>query len=186
MNTTTCLASLLLVPAITFAQQVSEQTTYYNVSGATAQAIRASINQSRPADDRGQRHDALTKWNLRFSYKTMPRQGGCAVSAMDVTLTLQVILPRWVNESAGSPDLVNSWRRYQVAIVTHENGHKQVALNGANRLRNEALSARGPNCNVLGPQLDAMTASIVNQIRGQQNLYDQQTDHGSSQGARFP
>jgi predicted secreted Zn-dependent protease len=186
MNTTTCMASMLLMPALALAQQVSEQTFYYNVTGGTPREIRQSIDKLKPADERGQRHDALTKWDLRFNYKTMPGAGGCAVTSMDVTLVLQVILPKWVNESSGAADIVNAWRKYLAATITHENGHKQVALDGATRLRNEALRARGANCNALGPVLDQLTKGIVEQIRGQQNLYDQQTDHGGSQGARFP
>ena len=96
-------------------------------------------------------------------------------------------MPRWGNEKDGPAELVERWRNYLAALQTHENGHKAIAEQAATAVRDAIVSLGAElNCDVLREELRRVVNQALDQARQRERQYDAETDHGRTQGARFP
>src|SRR5512134_1056049 len=72
------------------------QITYYDITGATADELRHSLNQLRPNDpyDGHKPVDSYTGWHISWNWPGYGTEN-CDLSAATVTYTINVIMPRW-------------------------------------------------------------------------------------------
>jgi predicted secreted Zn-dependent protease len=169
------------------AREQTERTHYYAISGASPRELREAMNRKRPVDKNGKPHDAITSWFVRWRYATAGSSAGCAVKSFNVFLDITMTLPHWTNEADAAPQLVQRWRGYYAALLTHEEGHKAIA-SGAEAAIREAgakLPAQ-PGCSELAKAIESVTGEILERYRQREQEYDRETDHGRTQGARFP
>jgi predicted secreted Zn-dependent protease len=120
----------------------------------------------------------------RGSYGGATRQrssAGCAVKSFNVFLDISMTFPQWTNDSAAAPQLVQHWRTYYSALVKHEEGHKAIASGAAADIREAGSKIPSQlGCNELAKAIEKITGEI------REREYDRDTDHGRTQGARFP
>lgn len=158
----------------------------YDMEGSDRRTVRQSLELLGPHHG-GRRFHALTTWHVEWSYPASRRTGGaCHVSGTPlVSLRVEHLFPRWTGRSAAPQELTTEWSRYITALRTHEDGHadigRAVATGTLAMLR--ALSA--PDCAGLRPAAEAAFAAILAEGRGRERAYDEATDHGATQGARF-
>jgi predicted secreted Zn-dependent protease len=151
---------------------------YYDITGTTATELRASINASGPVDSSGQHNDALTMWNIDWTWPLNP-DSSCILSNATITTTITVTFPRWSPAPGASATLVQQWNTYQAALVTHESGHVSFVVATAP----DVLAAiKGATC----ATAEAAAQAAVARIRQHDVDYDAETSHGATQGARFP
>ena len=76
---------------------------------------------------------------------------------------------------------------YIAVLQVHENAHKEIAIDAGYEILQtiNALPAYS-SCNKLEQAADTAGESILEQYRRQESIYDQKTDHGATQGVRFP
>ena len=73
------------------------------------------------------------------------------------------------------------------ALVKHEDGHKAIGTNAADYIRDAGFKLPPePLCSELARSVDKMTSEILERYRQREREYDRDTDHGRTQGARFP
>ncbi len=79
------------------------------------------------------------------------------------------------------------WREYLAPLTEHENGHRKHGLDAAREIDRGigALPAQA-NCNALGNAANAFGNEILRKYNERDIDYDRTTDHGRTQGARFP
>ena len=161
------------------------QISHYDVQGMTPVQIRASINESRPTGKDGKRWDAIAKWYVTWRYKTAQSPAGCSVQSFDVALETSVTLPRLTNEPP--TPVKQKWQKYLAALTTHENGHLQFGNSAAKAIQEAGtkMPARR-SCQELRQDIQATAHRILDEHRRREVEYDTQTEHGRTQGARFP
>jgi predicted secreted Zn-dependent protease len=161
---------------------VSTSTNDYEISGVTENDLRAQMDALGPSG-----FDAYTAWLVRWTYPDVASDAGCAAGPVKVSVLIVYTFPQWDAPPDAPADLVEKWNAYVAALQLHEEGHKDIALEAGNEVR-KALSALKayPSCEALRQSADAAGESVLDKYRRQEAQYDQTTDHGATQGARFP
>jgi predicted secreted Zn-dependent protease len=151
---------------------------YYDVGGTTAAQIRARLNARAPKSPDGFRGDAFTRWQFRWSW---PGYGGanCQLSKAVVTLRVVVSFPRWTHPKVASAAVAADWARYSRALARHEQGHVDYAVT---HQQSVVRAVKRASCG----SADAAARTQLNLIRKHDVAYDLATQHGATQGARFP
>jgi predicted secreted Zn-dependent protease len=152
----------------------------YAVEGTSSRAIRASINDRRPAEEaNGARHDARTRWSYRPRWQVRP-DGRCDPGTATVTLSLTMILPDLTTRDSLSTREKAEWDAYFTALVTHERNHGRIAVAGQERM--QAAMRASPDCDAIR---GAVRAALT-EVTEASDTYDSQTDHGRREGAVYP
>ena len=95
------------------------QIQYYDVTGQTEAAIRASMNAGRPRDAiSGQRIDANVHWTISWGWP-LDGRGGCDLSRATVTFNATVTMPRLTGEERLPEALRNGWRASILGLERH-------------------------------------------------------------------
>jgi predicted secreted Zn-dependent protease len=176
----------LFLEAAAAAPTVVERSEYYEVAGSSAEELRAAIDRLRPKDGRGERHDAVTRWDVHWEYRYSSAAGPCALTSFATSVEVSTRLPKWSNRDAGSW-LAERWDRYMPALEDHENGHAQIGLRAARAIQ-EHVSALDParTCALLEDSIRSKGEALLDKHRSEDAEYDRRTKHGASQGVRFP
>jgi predicted secreted Zn-dependent protease len=183
--------ALAIVPA-TFAPsaaepKVSQSITYYDVTGASAAAVRTDLDQLGPMDQiEGRRHDAVTHWNIRWRYSYSGSSSGCRIASVAVTVDATTTMPR-LKSDAASTELTDAFASFADKLLAHEKDHAQNALDTARRIEH-GIGDLPPesSCDQLGRIANALGERLLEEGRRLDVEYDARTQHGRSQGARFP
>jgi predicted secreted Zn-dependent protease len=149
----------------------------YEVRGRNARAVRASINDGRPADLGGARHDAVTYWNYRWQFSGT--NGRCDPASTVVTYTVTLVLPDLVTLDQMNRNDREKWNTYFAALVLHETNHVRIAEAGAQGVRQAMRAA--PDCE----SAQAVGLAENQRVGAASAEYDRLTNHGRNEGATF-
>ena len=165
---------------------VLERPDFYEVKGSSAEELRRAMNLLGPRDDKGERRDASTHWTVRWDYRHRAVAGVCYLTSFTTTLTVDTILPKWDGEGA-VPALQERWDDFLLALEEHEGGHADIGRRAAREIqeRGSALSS-ARSCPALVDAIKSTSKVLLARHRKEDAEYDRRTDHGRSQGARFP
>ena len=152
---------------------------YYDVSGTTAEEIRASINANRPRDTNdGKPVDAATRWTIEWGWKVDDR-GGCDLTQATIPFRAQIELPRLGGEEALAPDVRARWQAFREALLAHEVGHVRYAYEHIADVRR---AIRSSTC----ATAEKAAAAAVRAIAQRDLDYDRATNHGATEIPPFP
>ncbi len=162
--------------------EVTEDTIHYEVEGNTSAELRAALDRLGPEDDSG-RHDAYTKWYVRWFYDYERSEAACSLKNVRATLEVTYTLPRWQGANGA---LGERWHRYLTALRTHEKGHAQNGVDAARFIVTELskLPAQ-PDCDAAATNANAKANAELATARARDRAYDEETKHGATQGATF-
>lgn len=160
---------------------------WYNVTGTDSKAMWQSISANGPKGDDGRVFAGRTDWNLGYRYQTRFRDGQCRVSTVTTRLAVVMHMPRWQDEGRAPRALRDRWQRYVAALREHENGHRDngVAATAEVQARVSDLPPQ-PDCGSFDAQARTVANEIVARYVERDREYDRRTEHGLTQGARFP
>ena len=106
---------------------------------------------------------------------------------MNVSLTVEIVIPRWINEVGARTSLSETWREYLTGLLLHEHVHKDIALAAAEEVRQLAkTTAPQGSCAAAIAAFDAAGKAIVDKTVAKQRQYDKDNEHGRVQGVRLP
>jgi predicted secreted Zn-dependent protease len=169
-----------------FAQNVVRWTTnYYAVTGATVREIRRSMNASRPWRNR-ETVDAATNWRVEWKFAMESSGVGCRITDVNTVTTIATTLPRYVPPTNVPPEVVQYWVKYFGALARHEAIHAEMAKAAGLEIQTSLGAHSGLDCIILRLQADAAANSILNRRRREERDLDVRTQHGATDGARFP
>jgi predicted secreted Zn-dependent protease len=150
----------------------------YPVSGRDRRSIRASMSEKSPANAEGEQHDALTFWRYEFGAAPFA-DGQCRPETIEVRYTVLVVLPELMTRDQISVRERAEWDRYFARVVNHESRHRQIAVEGADRLREVMRAA--PTCE----EAQVFAASEMERIAQTSVEFDAETQHGATDGAVY-
>jgi len=151
---------------------------YYDIAGTTEEELGAQLEALGPMGYDGYRGDATTRWYIRWDWRGY-EASDCRLDEAVVSYEIQVILPHWTPPEDASPDLVAKWSRYTRALAEHEKGHVDFVVASYDLV---AEAIKNATCETA----EAAAQTALDLIRQHDIDYDAATDHGATQGARFP
>ena len=182
----TLLAALAVVPVLAQAASAAAPAprvknatmVYYAVGGTTPAQVRERMDARAPRSPDGYPGDAFARWEFRWNW---PGYGSssCSLSQAKVTLKVTVSFPRWTHPKAAPASLVTAWARYSRALAKHEQGH-------VDRVRARYPAVVRAIKNATCGTANAAALRQLSVIRKGDVAYDKATEHGATQGARFP
>lgn len=167
------LVCLSLQPAS--AQTITTKTfSYFPVGGRTAAELDEELSKHGPVmKHSGSRHPGATriKWGGSVTY--VRRNARCAVGDVKVTLSTQIILPRWKNRKRATPSLALIWDTLASDIKRHEERHAEIARNHARQLERTLKGLPSePDCERMQARVDRATADAVSRHDADQARFD--------------
>ncbi len=167
--------------------KVSVETKYYPIYGATADMLRKEMNTKSSIRQSGKTYDAYTYWYVSWRFNWNTKNGQCHITTVSSTVDVKFTLPKWVNCNDSDSTLKNKWDRYYSALIDHENGHKDFAVNAANEVEEKLLKlTSSSSCPLLEERANALGTKIINKHIALEMKYDKSTNHGMNNGAKFP
>jgi predicted secreted Zn-dependent protease len=161
--------------------------SYYEITGTTANDLRAQMDRLGPVSRFNSRHDGYTDWYVNWSYPYSTTNSSCTAGPIGVKVTITFIFPKWEAPSETPKGLVEDWTNYLNALQTHEHGHKAVAIEaGREILRSLKALPAYRSCEELEQAADITGQQILIGFRQKENDYDRDTAHGITQGVQFP
>lgn len=172
-------ASTALMEAASAVSTLPDTTVLgYPVTGRDRRSIRASMSEGRPANAAGEQHDAVTFW--RYEFDAAPFVDvQCRPDTIEVRSTVLIALPDLVTRDQISVRERADWDRYFVQLVSHESRHRQIAVEGGERLREMMRAA--PTCEAA----QAIGAAESERIAQASVAFDAETRHGATEGAVY-
>lgn len=167
---------------------VTETFDYYDVDGASSKEIREHLNRSGPTNGYEHHHfDAVTHWSVRWQFTSKRTGAGCEVASVSTAVDVTYSFPRLSSGSSAPADVRHAFARYLERLLVHEKGH---AKNGIDIARRIEAGIRGlpaaPTCETLNEIANSLGHSLIKEANRLDIEYDARTDHGRTQGARFP
>ncbi|HYE96262.1 MAG TPA: DUF922 domain-containing protein [Rubricoccaceae bacterium] len=182
----------------------STQPVRSSAAGGVSGALRTNVEQEfYPVQGRSEGdllHSMLTRgpvWGerrffgltttaVRYTYRRVPSRGGCTLSDVVVHLDVTVTLPRWTPPRGAPYALERDWAAFRTALERHEDGHRRLAVSFGEAIRSMLTLARTASCETMDAEVGRRVASLQSHFDRQQRDYDAATDHGASEGARWP
>lgn len=167
---------------------VTETITYYDVNGAMAAEVRASLNQRGPIDSTEKRRfDAVTHWYVNWHFNYQDRGRDCVITHVSTTVRVAITMPQLSAASAAPPALRQAFAKYVQNLLGHEKGHARIGINIAQRIEDAIRALQPePSCDRLERAANARGHALIQEANRQDINYDAATQHGKTQGARFP
>ncbi|MBI4241776.1 MAG: DUF922 domain-containing protein, partial [Candidatus Rokubacteria bacterium] len=154
---------------------------YYQVTGASERELRAQLKALGP-----ERHHALTKWTLSWSYPFAIEGGRCATGPITVDVKMTLVFPRWTAPASAPPTLRQKWSAALAGLQRHEDGHREIVLRAAHDVL-QTLGSLPPytSCNELKQAASTAGHRILDRSRREHDAYDELTKRGTTQGAHW-
>ena len=166
-------------------------TEHYEVRGRNVTEVRKVMNEQGPRNGKlNRRFDARTDWEVNWKYQydgALAKQGFFRLTKWQIDLKVNVIMPKWENVAEALPFERRAWQVYLARLKLHEDGHVKIAERTAVAL-NESLNTIGfyTSKAKLEGAIKERANKILRKYSGQHIDYDRRTQHGKTQGARFP
>lgn len=158
------------------------RTDRYLVQGETLAELSASMKAHRP-----HAHNAFTEWYIDWNYSFDISADKWKLRDFDLRVQVRYTMPQWSPPDGVDPEVVAEWERFLKAVVFHEQGHAEIGLRCASEIREVIgfTTWQGKDRAEVKAKIDAKCQSILKRFRASEVAYDEDTDHGRTQGARL-
>ena len=174
-------------PVIYAAPIVNEQYANYIITGNSANTLRDQMSTFGPSDIASERFDASTKLYIQWQYNYQPVADGCYLTKVDVKVDITYRFPEWSDYSLAEDGLKHHWDGYMQNLKTHERGHAENGVAAATEI--ERALTQLPvmqSCEDLANTADNIAYQTIAQHNTKDIHYENETNHGATQGATFP
>jgi predicted secreted Zn-dependent protease len=170
------------------APEIRDTIEYRDIIGNSEDALAAALKQVRATSKNGDRFAASTRWQLRWNFRVEQHPGErCELASAKTELDVHMTLPRWMPPQNAPPALVKRWNTFADALRKHEEGHRDIAIEGARAITDSASAvAAESDCATLKKNLSRAAEATLQKYRSNESSYDVTTLHGRTQGASFP
>lgn len=165
--------------------KVITRTAYYDVHGASARELAADLRRQGPRDAEGRTQAGAASSPVRWQYVKRASGSECRAASVRVIVHTDILLPRWVPPVDTEPGLPAQWTAFIAALAVHEQGHQEISVRHAERIR-KGIAAMRANCRSFDGQVERANKRVMTAMRSAQAAYDADTRHGLTQGTGFP
>lgn len=179
--------TLILSTSVPATPTVNIETTYYIIKGSNANELRKEMNSKSTMRQDGELFDAFTYWDVNWQFNWNSKNEKCHITTVSSNLDVTFTLPKWTTRDKADKNTIKQWDRYYKALIQHENGHKNIAVQAAENIEKEILGL-GPSSSCKGLEQKANQAGkkTLNKYIALEKEYDKKTNHGMKDGAIFP
>jgi predicted secreted Zn-dependent protease len=103
---------------------------------------------------------------------------------IDFESTIRV--PEWRKPADAPAELVTAWQSYIAALDDHEREHERIALTMAGDLVQRLERMSDLSCRQLGVDARREAETMSQRMQERQAQFDRDTQHGATQGVRWP
>ena len=170
---------------------VNRTETFYDVTGRSWEALLEDLTQRGPRIGT-KRHFGRTAWTARWEIAyARPAAGSpqampCRMQHADVYMDVEVTLPRWDAPGDAPASLRRDWKSFVEALAFHEREHQESIISAGRRVVRALETLKASSCSALQKKANAKARPIIEEARDYNRRYDERTDHGRTQGARWP
>lgn len=161
----------------------NQETIYYQIYGRTVNDLKNQLFDCGPKYDNNSFAGMTTDYiNWAYMLK-FNADGTCKVSDLAVGVNVRIYYPKWEIEEKTNEQVINSFNLMLSSLKIHEEGHKQIDFDGAEKIYNRLNVLSSQSCTGLEELVKNETDKIVEEISQDNLKYDEQTNHGETQGA---
>lgn len=172
---------LLCLPLCIYAKNIDVDFKFYTIKGNSYHELIEAIKENRPNG-----FHASTRWRVNWRYQYHKKEEWCELENIKVTLSNTIHFPLWLAPKHVKAKLYHEWTRYTGALLLHELGHARIAELAYKKIKESLqFETEQSTCAELGKIANENAHDIVAKFKKIQKRYDQKTDHGKTQGARF-
>jgi predicted secreted Zn-dependent protease len=180
----------LIIAATSAASEpvVTETIDYYDVSGADVGDIRGELNRVGPVSVvDGKRYDATVRWHVSWNYQYKQFAASCAIATASTAVKATISFPRLKTDMSTPSELKQAFANFADKLMLHEKGHVQTAIDIAKRIE-DSIRALPPErtCPGLGEFANNLGRALIKEANQMDLDYDRRTQHGRTQGVKFP
>jgi predicted secreted Zn-dependent protease len=166
---------------------VTEQYEYYDVRGDSEKALRCEMSKNGCKWSDGKKYDSVTTWRVKWHYDSDCGPQTCNAESFQATIEIIFRYPKWVRDDNAPQSLVDKWDSYMKNLVMHENMHRDMAVEAAEKLScSVAALPPASSCAELDRRVRALYREQMQKLSEDERKYDDVTNHGLTQGAVFP
>jgi predicted secreted Zn-dependent protease len=162
----------------------------YTVTGKTANELSRSLDAQAISDPHEPRskYYALVEWYVGYDPPQLKQTArGCELDRANVTIVLTMTLPALTTRQGIASDVLSRWDTFLANTITHEKGHVTRALDGVRNLQRDFGNLPPQSdCRMMDIRIRDVFKKNFDQIDRVNVQYDDETDHGVTQGAVFP
>jgi predicted secreted Zn-dependent protease len=177
-------AALLILLAGAARAEVTESLDYYDYTArpSRGQTLRQALDDASPIREDGELFHGHTKWHIRWAFKWWREADGrCRITSNRTTLDLEITLPEL---QGGSAAMQRRFASFRDALHEHELGHAQIARDTAEEIDREILGLpEMDSCDELEAEANRVGHAQMRESKRLQKQFDEDTEHGRSQGA---
>ena len=163
-----------------------ETSATYPVHGSSATALEQAMRASGLSELSHGDAAAQTEEQLSISHYCRRYADGYALEKASVRLEIKTTLPAWEDRAQASAELTWRWDKLFAALSKHEAGHRQIALDYAEKLRRDLGGLRpAASCEAAQAAANELFSRRVSELNRAQSDYDRETRHGILQGTAF-
>lgn len=153
--------------------RVEVENAPYQLRGLTTKAIDEDLHRSGMKEQdniiAGEISDQVS-----WMFNLAETSGSCRVTSNTVLLKLNVVMPVWVDENQAPQDVRDTWKTYYTDLKAHEDGHKSIAIDAANRIGKVIDGATAPgSCADLKASLESTAQQLVQTMEQSQSRFDE-------------
>jgi predicted secreted Zn-dependent protease len=152
----------------------------YPVKGQDYASLVKSLSTSGPKGFHG-----LASWNIAYKYTTRTQGNVCRFDSISLSVQGEILMPKWTDEDTAPPALRQRWADYYAALQQHEEGHVQHGNELASLVQEKFLAYGDFACGQAKSIAQSEFDKLYNNLKNRDKEYDQRTQHGATQGARF-
>lgn len=174
---------LIIAPHIHARPLVNQSINEYSVTAKNVSSLVEAVNKASPVRQNGDVFHAHTETYIKWTFWWNNQNDGCKLSRVETEVDITYIFPR-LNKSSSGKKVIEIWEKYYSALVIHENGHAEIAIEAAREIESSLLSMpEYRNCNLLSEKANMKAQEILDHTKPKHEHYDRKTRHGKSQGA---
>jgi len=158
---------------------------YYKIYGTTINDLNSQLYDCGPKYD-GNSYAGITTDNINWSYLMRFNQdGSCRVDNLAVGVNVKIVYPNWDSQDNATESTKERWNNMIANLKIHEEGHRQIDYDSAAEIFNTISTVTGNSCEEVERTVKTEASRIMDQSTQKNNTYDEETNHGETQGANL-
>lgn len=165
--------------------RIDEKYNFYDIKGTSIAELKQQMKLGGVKWNDGKVYAALTTWDIQYDYEIIEKNGSYSIQSVTTDISVVYMLPNRVTAAVDAPDiLAGEWGKFMDHLKEHEYGHKDISVKTAAEI-NEALASMGSASSKadLDKRAKLLVEAKFKQLKKLQIAYDDETQHGITQGA---